>query len=113
MTMLRKLAVALVAASLIAGPVLAQSNTPATDTAPMTTGQPAQVDAKKTVAVKHVTKKHVAAKHLAKKHVAAKHITKKHVASKHVKKMHVSKHVKHIKPIKNVNRAKQPADKAS
>lgn len=99
--MLRKFAVALVAMSLIAGPALAQSNAPATDTAPMTTGQPAKVDAKKTVTTKHVTKKHV----------AKKHFTKKHVAKHHVKTKHVSKHVKHVKPIKHAKRVKPSMQK--
>jgi hypothetical protein len=94
--MLRKFAVALVALSFIAGPALAQSNAPATGTAPMTTGQPAKVDAKQTAHNHHVVKKNVAKAPFAKKHIA------KH----HVKKMQVSKHVKHAKSIKHAKRVK-------
>lgn len=94
--MLRKLAVALVAASLIAGPALAQSNAPVAANG-MTMTQPAKAHVKK---------------HVAKKHIAKKHFTKKHVAKHHVKKTQVSKHVKQVKPIKHAKRVKHPAKKA-
>ena len=82
--MLRTLAAAAVAVSLIAGPVLAQG-TPAGTSAPMTTSQPAKADAKKTAIVKHVKKHHVSKKHAVK---AVKHVTHK----KHFKRV---KRVKH------------------
>lgn len=99
--MLKKFAVALVAASLIAGPALAQGNNTA-GTAPMTAGQPAKAEAKTTVK-KHVVHKRVAHRHLAKKHVA-----KQHVVKQHAKKMQVSK-AKHVHHGKTVKRVKHPA----
>jgi hypothetical protein len=93
--MLRKLAVALVAASLIGGPALAQgtSNAPATgNSASTTTDLAAKVKVKKHVAKKGMTKKHVAKTHVANKQVANKHVAKKHLAKKHVKH---AKRVKH------------------
>lgn len=92
--MLKKFAIALVAASLIAVPALAQSNAPAGG---MTMTQPVKAHAKKHVAKKHVTKKHV---------------TKRHIATHHVKKTHVSKHVTHVKPIKHAKRVKHRANTA-
>jgi hypothetical protein len=87
--MLRTLAAAAVAVSLIAGPVLAQGQTPApAATAPMTTSQPAKADAKKTAIIKHVKKHHVSKKHAVK----------------------VVKHAKHVKHIKHVKRVKHPTE---
>jgi hypothetical protein len=91
--MFRKLAVALVATSLLAGPVLAQ--TPgSTGTAPATTGQPtvkADVKVKTTEMKVNKTKKHVAKIRHHRKHFA------------HVK------HVKHVKHLKQVKRFHHPA----
>jgi hypothetical protein len=87
--MLRTLAAAVVAVSLIGGPVLAQG----TSTAPATTSQPAAkadtaktgVKANKTVAHMSKTRKHVA------------HVVKRHV--KHAKR---GTHVKQVKqPVKS------------
>src|ERR1700687_5140552 len=78
-TMFRKLAVALVATSLLAGPVLAQG----TYNAPVTTGQPAvKADVKKVTVKKHVHKINKSRMHAGK-------------AVKHAK--HHVKHVKHVK----------------
>ncbi len=90
--MLRTLAAAAVAVSLIAGPVLAQGTshgTPAGNSAPMTSSQPAKADAKKTATIKHVKKHHVSNKHAVK----------------------VVKHVKHKKHFKHVKRVKHPTEK--
>jgi hypothetical protein len=91
--MFRKLAVALVATSLLAGPVLAQ--TPgSTGAAPATTGQPtvkADVKVKTTEMKVNKTKKHVAKIRHHRKHFA------------HVK------HVKHVKHLKQVKRFHHPA----
>ena len=88
--MFRKLAVALVATSLLAGPVLAQG----TSTAPASTSQPvAKADtakSNKTANVKHAGK---TTKHTAK---MLKH--RKHFA-----------HVKHVKHVKHANHMKRPA----
>ena len=87
--MFRTLAAAVVAASLIAGPVLAQG----ASNAPITTGQPAaKVDTVKTTESK-VTK------------------TKKHAAMirHHRKNFAHVKHVKHVKQLKQVNRFNHPA----
>jgi len=87
--MLRTFAAAAIAASLIAGPALAQGTsqgTAPTASAPMTTSQPVKADAKKITAVKHVTK--------AKMHTAK--------AVKHVKHVKHAQHVKHIKQVKRV-----------
>jgi len=80
--MLRTFAAAIVAVSLIAGPVLAQGTTAptATNGVPITTGQPAKAGAHKSITKKHVTKVTTTKKHAAK---AAKHV--KHV--KHPTKM--------------------------
>lgn len=94
--MLKKFAVALVAASLIAGPALAQGNNTA-GTAPMTAGQPAKAEAKTTVK-----------KYVVHKRVAHRHLAKKHVAKQHAKKMQVSK-AKHVHHGKTVKRVKHPA----
>src|SRR5476649_358698 len=98
--MFRKFAAAVIAVSLIAGPVFAQG----TSTAPVTTGQPAvkanvKTDAKvKTTEVKVIkTKKHVAMHRHHRKHFA-------HV--KHVKHVKYVSHVNHVKQLKTV---KQPA----
>jgi hypothetical protein len=86
-TMLRTFTAAVIAASLMAGPVLAQGPSPAAGSnAPMTTSQPAKADATKSTAIKHV-KKH--------------HASKKHVA----KALH---HAKHVKQVKHVKRVKHP-----
>jgi hypothetical protein len=89
--MLRTLAAAAVAVSLIAGPVLAQG-TPAVNSAPMTTSQPAKTDVKKTAAIKHVKKHQTSKRHVVK---AVKH----------------AKHVKHIKHIKHAKHVKHPTEK--
>ena len=85
--MMRKLAAAVIAVSLIAGPVLAQgtSNAPTT-----TTGQPtAKVDTVKTTESKVIkTKKHAAVIRHHRKHIA---------------------HVKHVKQLKQVKRFNHPA----
>ena len=101
--MLKKFAVALVAASLIAGPVMAQGTTSATPNAPAATGQPAKIDAK--IDTKVETKSTLNT-HAVKKHVAHKHVTKKHVAKHHVKKVQVSK-VKHGKAVKRIKKPVQ------
>jgi hypothetical protein len=83
--MFNKLAAAVIAVSLIAGPVLAQgaSNAPATSTSQPT----AKADVKKITTNKHVTKVK----------------NTKHHASKAVK------HVKHVKHIKHVRHVKHSA----
>ncbi|MBI3704488.1 MAG: hypothetical protein HY244_11755 [Rhizobiales bacterium] len=86
--MLRTLAAAAVAVSLIAGPVLAQGPAAGTS-APTTTSQPAKADARKTVTIEHVKKHHVGKKHAVK----------------------VVKHVKHKKHFKHVKRVKHPTEK--
>jgi predicted membrane-bound mannosyltransferase len=84
--MMRKFAAALIAASLIAGPVLAQGTSQGT---PTTASQPAvKADVKKAATKKHVHKITKSKMHAAK---AVKHV--KH--AKHVK--HI-KHVKRVKP---------------
>ncbi len=87
--MLRKFAAAVIAASLIAGPALAQGNS----NAPATISQPAKVNAKvqKSELIVIKTKKHVAMHRHHRKHFA-------HV--KHVKHVKVVKHVKHLKQVK-------------
>ena len=99
--MFRKFAAAVIAVSLIAGPVLAQGTPQGTSTAPVTTGQPAvkaNGGAKHTVLKVTKTKKHVAKNFHHRKHV-------KHV--KHVKNVkHFAKHGKTVKHLKTV---KQPA----
>jgi hypothetical protein len=85
-TMMRKLAAAVIAVSLIASPVLAQGMS----NAPTTTGQPkAKVDTVKTTEPK-VTK--------TKKHAAMIRHHRKHFA-----------HVKHVKQLKQVKRFNHPA----
>jgi hypothetical protein len=98
--MLKTLSAIAIAASLIAGPALAQAPAPAT--------QESKISAPKAkVAVhhvrKHVAHKYVAKKHLAKKHIVKKHLAKKHLAKKHVAKKHFAK--KHIKPVKHLKAA--------
>ena len=87
--MMRKLAAAVIAVSLIAGPVLAQG----ASNAPITTGQPAaKVDTVKTTESKVIkTKKHAA------------------VIRHHRKNFAHVKHVKHVKQLKQVNRFNHPA----
>lgn len=93
--MFNKLAAAVIAVSLIAGPALAQGNS----TAPASTSQPAaKADTVKTtskMSVTHVKKTH---RHVGK---LVKH--RKHVAhAKHFKVKHV-KHAKHMKrPVKSI-----------
>jgi hypothetical protein len=97
--MFTRIAAAVIAVSLIAGPVLAQG--PATATA--TTGQPAAKGSVKvkTTEVKVIkTKKHAAMHRHHRKHFA--HV--KHV--KHVKYVSHGKHVKHIKQVKQPAKAK-------
>lgn len=100
--MLRKFAVALVAASLIAGPALAQ-----TGAAPAAAGQ-TKVDIK--ADTKPAVKKHVAHRHVTKKHVVRAHAAKRHVVKHHVKRTHVTHAAK--KSLKTVKPAKQPAKNA-
>jgi hypothetical protein len=95
--MLRKFAAAVIAASLIAGPALAQGNL----NTPSTTSQPAvkaQVKAdgkvQKSELIVTKTKKHVA---MHRKHFA-------HV--KRVKQVKFVKHVKHLKQVKQQAKAK-------
>lgn len=90
--MFRTLAAAAVAVSLIAGPALAQGTAPTTNAAPMTTSQPAKVEAQKPVAKVDATKVKATTKHA-------------HKAMKHVK------HVKHIKHVKHAKRVKHSAEK--
>ena len=104
--MLRKFAVALVAASLIAGPVFAQTN--ATGNAPVTAGQPAKA-AGNTTAATPTVKKNVAHRRVVHKHVAKKHVAK-HLAKHHAKKTHVSK-AKHVTHGKAAKRIKKPVEK--
>ena len=98
--MLRKLAAAVIAASLIAGPALAQGTIQGTTNAPTTIGQPAakaDVKVKKSELIVTKTKKHVATRGHHRKHFA-------HV--KHVKHMKYAKHGKHVKHVKHF---RQPA----
>ncbi len=91
--MLRKLAAAVIAASLIAGPALAQNpGSTGNSNAPATISHPAKANAKvqKSELIIVKTKKHVAFRHH-RKHFA-------HV--KHVKQVKFVKHVKHIKQVK-------------
>ena len=96
--MLRKLAAAVIAASLIAGPALAQgtlqttTKTPAANVAVKANG-PVQ----KSELIVTKTKKHVAMHRHARKHFA-------HV--KHVKHVKIVKHVKHLKQVKHSAKAK-------
>src|SRR5471030_1697642 len=99
--MLKKLAAAVIVASLIAGPALAQNpGSTGNMNAPATTSQPA-VKANGTVQKSELlvtkTKKHVATHRLHRKNFA-------HV--KHVKHVKVVKHVKHIKQVKHSAKAK-------
>ena len=98
--MLRKFAAAMIAASLIAGPALAQGNL----SAPATTSQPAvkvqvKADGKVQKSELLVTK--------TKKHVAMHRHHRKHFAHvKHVKHVKYAKHGTHVEHLKQV---KQPA----
>jgi Ni/Co efflux regulator RcnB len=98
--MLKTLSAIVIAASLIAGPALAQVPASATQDSKISASTPktkvAVHHVRKPVVHKHVSKKHVAKKHLAKKNVAKKHFVKKHAAKKHFAKKHV-KPVKHLK----------------
>jgi uncharacterized cupredoxin-like copper-binding protein len=97
--MFRKFAAAVIAAGLIAGPVLAQGGSQATSTAPATTGQPAaKIDAKVKTTETKVTK--------TKKHVAMIRHHRKHFAQvKHVKHVKYAKHSKHVKHLKQVKQS--------
>jgi hypothetical protein len=95
--MLRKFAAAMIAASLIAGPALAQGNL----NTPSTTSQPAvkaqvKADGKVQKSELIVTK--------TKKHVAMHRHHQKHFA--HAKHVKFVKHVKHIKQVKQQAKAK-------
>ena len=79
--MMRKLAAAVIAVSLIAGPVLAQGGPQGTSNAPATSQPAVKADVKKVTAKRHVHKVTKSKMHAAK-------------AVKHVKH---AKHVKHIK----------------
>ena len=87
--MLKTLSAIAIAASLIAGPALAQGSAPATQetkiSAPMPKAKVAVHHARKPIVHKQVTKKHLVKKHVAKKHFAKKHAVKKHFAKKNVK----------------------------
>lgn len=85
--MLKTFSAIVIAASLIAGPALAQA--PTTQDSKISAQAPAP---KAKVAVHH-TRKPIAHKHFTKKHVAKKHFAKKHGAKKHYAK----KQVKHLK----------------
>jgi len=86
--MLRKLAVALVATSLLAGPVLAQG----TSNVPTTTSQPAvKADVNKVTTKKHVHKVNKSRMHASK-------------AVKHVK--HAKHHLKHVKQVEHPAKTK-------
>jgi hypothetical protein len=93
--MFNKLAAAVIAVSLIAGPALAQTpGSIGTSNAPATTGQPAvKADVKVKTTEMKVTK--------TKKHLAKIRHHRKHFA--HVK------HVKHMKHLKQVKRFNHPA----
>ncbi len=67
------------AASLIAGPALAQGSAPATHESKISTSAP------KTKVAVHHARKPIVHKHFTKKHLAKKHFVKKHYAKKHVK----------------------------
>jgi purine nucleoside phosphorylase len=98
--MFRKLAAAIVAASLIAGPALAQGTTQSTTIVPVTKSAPAvKADAKVQKSELIVTK--------TKKHVAMHRHTRKHFAHvRHVKHVKFVKHVKHLKQVKNPAKGK-------
>ena len=94
--MFSKLAAAVIAVSLIAGPALAQNGA----NAPVTTQQrSADVGATGVKKVAHV-KRHTAKRHTAKSHVAKAH--------RHIKHVKVVKHVKHVKHLKQVKRINAP-----
>ncbi|HZL40403.1 MAG TPA: hypothetical protein VFC45_08990 [Pseudolabrys sp.] len=81
--MFKTLSAIVIAASLIAGPALAQGSATS----------PANGQATGKTAV-HISHKHAVKKHVAKKHTLKhKHFVKKHSAKKHIAK----KHVKHLK----------------
>jgi len=101
--MLKKFAAAVIAASLIAGPVLAQGTLQTTTKTPATTSQTAvkaDVKVKKSELIVTKTKKHVAMHRHHRKHFA--HV--KHV--KHVKYATHGKHVKHAKRFMQPAKAK-------
>jgi len=89
--MMRKLAAAVIAVSLIAGPVLAQGGPQGTSNAPATSQPAVKADVKKVTAKRHVHKVTKSKMHAAK---AVKHV----------------KHAKHVKHIKHVKRMKRPTE---
>jgi hypothetical protein len=94
--MLRKLAAAVLVASLIAGPALAQGTTQTTPNAPAGTGQPAvKADATK---VTHKAK-------LGLRHVGKRHVAKHHVYKTKVHTAHAVKHIKHVKHARRVTKS--------
>lgn len=102
--MLKTLSAIAIAASLIAGPALAQNTSPAPATqetqasVPTPKAKVAVQKKHKAVAHKKIVKKHAVKKHMTKKHVAKKHVAKKHLAKKHAVKKHIAKkRVKHLK----------------
>jgi hypothetical protein len=86
-TMLRKLAAALLATALIAGPAVAQSNSPTTPSAPVAQTAPAAPMAS-TPAAKPTAKTTKAAKH------TAKHVRKHASRTKKSAAKHQARHVK-------------------
>ncbi|GEM_PF-1545844 len=97
--MFKSLSAIVIAASLIAGPALAQGQM----TAPASTEAQIAVPAPKAKVAVHQTRKHVAQpvvkKQLVKKHLAKKHVVKKHLVKKHLAK----KTVKHVKTVKRID----------
>ena len=89
--MLRTFTAAAIALSLIAGPAFAQGNAPASNAAPVTTGQPAKADASKAgpAPVSKTAKTDV-------RHVKHARHVRHHI--RHVKHHTGSKHVKGLKP---------------
>ncbi len=95
--MLRKLAAAVIAASLIAGPALAQNpGSTGNSNAPAAISHPAKANAK-------VQKSELIVK--TKKHVAFRHHRKHFAHVRHVQHVKIVKHVKHIKQVKRINQA--------
>ena len=95
--MLKNLAAAVLAVSLIAGPAFAQGNAPAAQPAAktaVTTG----VKVKETGTVAPKTVKHVSLRH--------RHHIRHFAHVKHVKHVVHAKHIKHLKQVKRVNPAK-------
>ncbi len=87
--MFSKLAAAVIAVSLIAGPALAQNGANPPATAHQRSADVGTTGVKK---VAHV-----------KRHAAKRHIAKAHRHIKHVKAVKHVKHVKHLKQVKRIN----------